>query len=85
MKPDGKEERLLSEGHKLNLRHGYQMVEKSFFTRTESPSNSKLIFSRLSKEKSKNGFPLPQMLLYRIGLILELLSCMLHSIDLLPH
>lgn len=53
MKPDGKEERLLSEGHKIEspawLPHGREII----FTRADSPNNSKLYLVDLAKKNQK--------------------------------
>lgn len=53
MKPDGKEERLLSEGYKIEspawLPHGREII----FTRADSPNNSRLYLVDLVKKNQK--------------------------------
>ncbi|MDX5462001.1 MAG: protein TolB [Wolbachia endosymbiont of Tetragnatha montana] len=53
MKPDGKEERLLSEGHKIESPAWLPSGREIIFTRTESPSNSKLYLVDLVKKNQK--------------------------------
>ncbi|MGL9717278.1 MAG: protein TolB [Wolbachia sp.] len=53
MKPDGKEERLLSEGHKIESPAWLPNGRGIIFTRTESPSNSKLYLVDLVKKNHK--------------------------------
>lgn len=53
MKPDGKEERLLSEGHKIESPAWLPNGREIIFTRTESPSNSKLYLVDLVKKNQK--------------------------------
>lgn len=56
MKPDGKEERLLSEGHKIESPAWLPNGREIIFTRTESPSNSKLYLVDLVKKNQKMVF-----------------------------
>lgn len=70
MKPDGKEERLLSEGHKIESPAWLPNSREIIFTKIESPSNSKLYLVDLVK-KNQKWFLLQRMLLYQIGLIFE--------------
>lgn len=56
MKPDGKEERLLSEGHKIESPAWLPNGREIIFTNAESPSNSKLYLVDLVKKNQKMVF-----------------------------
>ncbi|WP_168464191.1 Tol-Pal system protein TolB [Wolbachia endosymbiont of Ctenocephalides felis wCfeT] len=53
MKPDGKEERLLSEGHKIESPAWLPNGREIIFTKTESSNNSKLYLVDLAKKNQK--------------------------------
>lgn len=53
MKPDGKEERTLSEGHKIESPAWLPNGRGIIFTKTESPNNSKLYSVDLVKRNHK--------------------------------
>lgn len=56
MKPDGKEEHLLSEGHKIESPAWLPNGREIIFTNAESPSNSKLYLVDLVKKNQKMVF-----------------------------